>query len=63
MSPTEAELRLKVVELQNDLAEAKLALRANQVFHTPVALRRKPDRQWDEYEMDAIKRTKAVLGG
>lgn len=36
------------------------ALRANQVFHTPIALRRRGG-QWDEYEMDAIKRTRAVL--
>ncbi len=38
------------------------AVEANLVFHTPVALSRKPGRQWDEYEMDAINRTKQVRG-
>ena len=37
------------------------ALQANQVFHTPIALRRRGG-QWDEYELDAIQRTKDVLG-
>lgn len=36
------------------------ALRANQVFHTPVALRRRGG-QWDEYEIDAINRTREAL--
>ena len=36
------------------------ALLANQVFHTPVALRRRGG-QWDEYELDAIKRTREAL--
>lgn len=37
------------------------ALRANQVFHTPIALRRKATGEWDEYEIDAISRTRDAL--
>lgn len=36
------------------------ALMTNQVFHTPVALRRRGG-QWDEYEQDAITRTREAL--
>ena len=36
------------------------ALRANGVFHTPLALRRH-GKPWDEYEMDAINRTREAI--
>ena len=41
------------------------ALEANGVFHTPIALRRKlavdGRCQWDEFEIDAITRTRETL--
>lgn len=37
------------------------ALRANGVFHTPLALRRKGGKPWDEYEIDAIRRTRDAV--
>lgn len=37
------------------------ALQAQNVFHTPLALSRKKNREWDEYETDAIKRQKKCL--
>lgn len=38
------------------------ALKSNAVFHTPIALRRKlPISEWDEYEADAISRTRAAI--
>ena len=45
------------------LAQVRDALLANQVFHTPIALRRKGGElpQWDEYEYDAIRRTRETL--
>lgn len=48
--------------LSNLFVECVQALKANGVFHTPIALRRKrPDTEWNEYEMDAINRTKTAL--
>lgn len=52
---------LNSVVVSRLLEETREALRANQVFHTPVALRRKPSGQWDEFEQDAITRTRAAL--
>lgn len=42
------------------IAEMRDALQANGVFHTPIH-RRLLGREWDEYEADAIMRTKAAL--
>lgn len=54
-------LRAELETERRKVEVAMDALRANQVFHTPIALSRKLDRQWDEYEADAINRTKAAL--
>ena len=51
-----------ITKLKEQLHEAKLALQANQVFHTPIALRKTGQEEWDEYQIDAINRTKEVLG-
>ena len=59
--------RLVYAEQRYEKANARRALlfeavRANQVFHTPVALWRKlPKMEWDEYELDAIRRTNEAL--
>lgn len=42
------------------ISQLRDALLANQIFHTPIALRRRGG-QWDEYEMDAIRRTREAL--
>ena len=47
---------MTILELLNQLRDALLA---NQVFQTPIANRRRG--QWDEYELDAIKRTREGL--
>ena len=36
------------------------ALRANGIFYTPIALR-KNGREWDEFQIDAINRTRNAL--
>lgn len=50
----------EIIELKNLLKEAQDALRANQVFHTPIALRQN-GKEWNEYQIDAINRTREVL--
>lgn len=54
-------LERRNAELTNRLEAAREALEANRVFYTPIALSRKPGRAWDEYEIDAIERTKVAL--
>lgn len=44
------------------LTEAYDALKANQVFHTPLAKGLRRGRQWNEYEADAVDRTRRALG-
>jgi hypothetical protein len=51
---------LMIKKLQKQLFDAHDALRANQVFHTPIAMR-KNGNEWDEYQVDAINRTKECL--
>lgn len=51
----------EIQKLKDQLEEAKDALRANLIFHTPVMMR-KLGRSWDEYEQDAINRTRKFLG-
>lgn len=46
--------RADLIEMLTD------ALQANGVFHTPIALRRRGG-QWDDYELDAIRRTREAL--
>lgn len=43
------------------LIDARLALLANKVFHTPVALRKSGQTEWNEYQIDAIRRTNDFL--
>lgn len=50
-----------ILELKAKIRQLVEALQANQIFHTPLALSRKPGRKWDEYEIDAINRTRAAL--
>lgn len=45
---------------RDQLRQLRDALLANQVFHTPIALRRRGG-EWDEYEIDAINRTREAL--
>lgn len=49
-----------VNELQKLVIDMRNALQANQIFHTPLALR-KNGKEWDEYQADAINRTKDCL--
>jgi hypothetical protein len=49
-----AEELIRLVETMRD------ALRANQVFHTPLARRRRGG-EWSEYELDAIHRTRDAI--
>lgn len=42
------------------VAEMREALEANQVFHTPLELR-KHGGEWNEYQLDAIHRTRDAL--
>ena len=48
-------------ELIKLVQDARLALLANGVFHTPVALRQSGQTEWNEYQIDAINRTKDFL--
>lgn len=48
-------------ELLELINSARLALLANGVFHTPVALRKSGNAEWDEYQIDAINRTRNFL--
>ena len=42
------------------VVEMKEALEANRIFHTPLELR-KHGGKWDEYQLDAIHRTRDAL--
>lgn len=55
--PTTCGAAVRSSELVSLLRDALLA---NQIFHTPIALRRRGG-QWDEYEIDAINRTREAL--
>lgn len=48
-------------ELLDLINSARLALLANGVFHTPVALRKSGNAEWDQYQIDAIHRTRNFL--
>lgn len=54
-------LRQQLRDRDNTIKEMREALQANQIFHTPI-MRLKLGREWDEFESDAITRTKACLG-
>jgi mRNA degradation ribonuclease J1/J2 len=47
-------------ELSAAVVKMREALKANGVFHTPMALR-KNGHDWDEYQIDAINRTREAL--
>jgi hypothetical protein len=51
----------RILALEQVNGEQREALEAFGVFVTPIALSRKKDRQWDEFEMDAIKRRNVCL--
>lgn len=46
--------------LKKQITGLREALQANGIFHTPIALR-KNGASWDEYQLDAISRTKHAL--
>lgn len=48
-------------QLLDTMEAAEQALSANQVFHTPLAKGLRPDRTWNEYEADAVRRTQEAL--
>jgi hypothetical protein len=53
----------EVVALRKRIEGLSEALRANAVFHTPVAKAKLTSfGEWDEYQRDAIDRTKEALG-
>lgn len=54
-------LRKENTKLKDRIKVLEDALRANQVFHTPLQKARRPGKEWDEYEADAVKRTLEVL--
>lgn len=53
MEPAAEKTKALIIELVE-------ALQANGIFHTPIALRRRGC-HWDEYEMDAINRTREAI--
>jgi hypothetical protein len=54
--------RAETTDQSARITELTEALEANQVFHTPIAKRRKPGGEWDEYESEAITMTLTALG-
>lgn len=56
-----AEIADKYVKANERIKRLEEALSANRVFHTPIALRRRGGK-WDEYELDAIRRTREEIG-
>lgn len=52
--------QLEICHLRIFNQELVEALRANLIFHTPLALLNN-NKPWDEYQMDAINRTKEAL--
>lgn len=51
----------ELTALRAEYRELADALEANKVFHTPIAKRRKPSKEWDDYENEAIIMTRAAL--
>ncbi len=49
-----------VDRLRRLVAEMRDALKANQVFHTPLELKKRGG-QWNEFELDAVRRTRDAL--
>lgn len=60
MQPMEA-VRARIEDSEARIKRLEEALSANRVFHTPIALRRRGG-EWDEYELDAIRRTREEIG-
>lgn len=54
------DLETRLHQSEASREEMRAALQANGIFHTPIALR-KNGGEWDEYQLDAISRTKKAL--